>query len=86
LEEAYRLIMNLKHIYHTTTDKGVAFIRLVQWFRKVEETVFVHFNTVKNSVAARYKTILNFFDNRSPMLLPNLSTRRLKLSEPPSEL
>jgi transposase len=65
LETAYKLTMKLKYIYHTTKDKGVAFTRLAQWFRKVEESGFSQFNTVMNSIAARYETILNFFDNRS---------------------
>lgn len=65
LEKAYKLTMKLKYIYHTTKDKGVAFTRLAQWFRKVEEAGFSQFNTVMNSISARYETILNFFDNRS---------------------
>lgn len=65
LEKAYKLTMKLKYIYHTTKDKGVAFTRLAQWFRIVEETGYAQFNTVMNSIAARYETILNFFDNRS---------------------
>ena len=65
LEQAYKLTMQLKGIYHTTKDKGIAFTRLAQWFRKVEESGFEHFETVRRSIAARYKTILNFFDNRS---------------------
>jgi Transposase and inactivated derivatives len=65
LEVAYKLTMQLKNIYHSTKDKGIAFTRLAQWFRKVEEAGFEHFATVRRSIAARYKTILNFFDNRS---------------------
>lgn len=65
LEKAYKLTMKLKYIYHTTKDKGVAFTRLAQWFRKVEEAGFSQFNTVMNSISARYETILNFFGNRS---------------------
>ncbi len=65
LEKAYKLTMKLKYIYHTTKDKGIAFTRLAQWFRKVEEAGYTQFNTVMNSIAARYETILNFFDRRS---------------------
>lgn len=65
LEKAYKLTMKLKYIYHTTKDKGVAFTRLAQWFNKVEDAGYAQFNTVMNSIAARYETILNFFDRRS---------------------
>lgn len=65
LEKAYKLTMKLKYIYHTTKDKGIAFTRLAQWFSKVEDAGYAQFNTVMNSIAARYETILNFFDNRS---------------------
>lgn len=65
LEAAYKLTMGLKYIYQTTKDKGVAFTRLAHWFKDVEESGSIHFNTVRNSISLRYKTILNFFDNRS---------------------
>jgi len=65
LETAYKLTMQLKSIYHTTKDKGVAFAKLARWYEDIEKSGFDYFNTVKNSVSAHYKTILNFFDNRS---------------------
>ena len=65
LEAAYKLTMQLKNIYHTTTDKGIAYTRLARWYDNIEKTGFEQFNTVKNSIAAHYETILNFFDNRS---------------------
>ena len=65
LETAYKLTMQLKNIYHTTTDKGIAYTRLARWYDNIEKTGFEQFNTVKNSIAAHYETILNFFDNRS---------------------
>ena len=57
--------MQLKNIYHTTTDKMIAYTRLARWYDRIEKTEFEQFNTVKNSIAAHYDTILNFFDNMS---------------------
>jgi len=65
LERAYKLMMQLKGIYHTTRDKKVALTRLAQWYNAIEESGFEHFATVMRSVQAHYKTILNFFDRRA---------------------
>ena len=65
LEVAYKLTMQLKHIYHTTNDKKVALTRLARWYNAIEESGFEHFGTVMRSVQSHYKTILNFFDRRA---------------------
>lgn len=65
LEKAYKLTMHLKSIYHTTKDKKVAFTRLARWYQEIEKCGFEYFNTVKRSISAHYKTILNFFDRRA---------------------
>lgn len=65
LEDAYKLTMGLRHIYHTTKDRTLAFTRLAHWFRKVEETGFEQFKTVERTIGNHYRTILNFFTNRS---------------------
>ena len=65
LERAYKLMMQLKGIYHTTRDKKVALTRLARWYNAIEESGFEHFGTVMRSVQAHYKTILNFFDRRA---------------------
>lgn len=65
LEIAYKLTMQLKGIYEHTKDKMVALTRLARWYESVEQSGFKTFGTVKRSIAARYQTILNYFDNRS---------------------
>jgi len=65
LQTAYKLTMKLKNIYHHTQDKGVAFTKLAHWYRKIEESEFDYFNTVRRTLSAHYQTILNFFDRRS---------------------
>ena len=65
LETAYKLTMKLKGIYEHTTDKRFALGRLARWYEAVEQSAFKTFNTAKRSIAAHYKTIINYFDRRS---------------------
>lgn len=65
LQIAHKLTMQLKSIYEQTKDKTVALTRLAKWYETVEQSGFKTFATVKRSIAARYQTILNYFDNRS---------------------
>jgi transposase len=65
LEQAYKLSMQLGHIYHSVRDKGVAFTKLAAWYDRVEKTGFESFNVVARSIQAHYLNILNYFDNRS---------------------
>ncbi len=65
LEQAYKLSMQLGHIYHFVKDKGVAFTKLAAWYDRVEKSGFESFNVVARSIQAHYLNILNYFDNRS---------------------
>lgn len=65
LETAYKLTMHLKGIYEHTKDKTIALTRLARWYEAVEQSGFKTFTTVKRSISAHYRTILNYFDNRS---------------------
>ncbi|HIY74832.1 MAG TPA: transposase [Candidatus Sphingobacterium stercorigallinarum] len=40
-------------------------IRLALWYEKVRQTGFRSFNTISRTIQNHYKTILNYFDNRS---------------------
>jgi len=51
LEKAYKLSQNLSWIFNNTKDKTKALIRLAKWDEKVRQ--------------AKFKNILNYFDNRS---------------------
>ncbi|WP_083961549.1 transposase, partial [Salinimicrobium terrae] len=52
-------------IFNETKDKGVAFTKLAHWYKQVEDTGFKAFNTVANSIQLNYRSILNYFQNRS---------------------
>ena len=65
LETAYKLTMQLKGIYEHTNDKTLALTRLAKWYEAVEQSGFKTFGTVKRSISAHYRTILNYFDRRS---------------------
>ncbi len=65
LERAYNLAHSLKVIYSQTKDKKVAYTKLAQWYKKVEDAGFSSFNTIAETIQTHYQSILNFFDNRS---------------------
>jgi len=57
--------MELYNIYQNTKDKGIAFTKLAQWYRTVENSGFKTYNTVVRTIQQHYVSILNYFDNRS---------------------
>jgi len=65
MEQSYNLSMRLFSIYKNPQDKGVAFTKLTQWYNTVEKSGFKHFNTVTRTIQQHYRSILNYFDNRS---------------------
>lgn len=65
LQRAYHLAMELGQVYDRTNDKLYGLTRLAKWHEKVRQAGFKAFNTVARSMQHHYKTIVNFFDNRS---------------------
>ena len=65
LEAAYELTDELRRIYSSTKKKTVAYTKLAQWYRHVEEAGYDSFQVVKETVYENYLDILNFFENRS---------------------
>lgn len=65
LEKAYQLSMDLSKIFESTKDKLYGLTRLAKWHEKVRQSGFKSFNTVSRSIQNHYKTILNYFNNRS---------------------
>lgn len=65
IKEAYHLALQLGQIFQKTKWKDVAYTKLAQWYRKVEETKFKAFATVAKTIQNHYQTILNYFDNRA---------------------
>jgi transposase len=43
----------------------IPYTRLAQWHEKVAKAGFKSFNTISRTIMNHYKTILNYFDNRS---------------------
>jgi len=65
LKKAYELALELSNIFTTTTEKIYGLTRLARWHEKVRQSGFKSFNTVARSIEHHYKTIVNYFDNRS---------------------
>lgn len=65
IKEAYHLALQLGLIFQKTKWKDLAYTKLAQWYRKVEETKFKAFATVAKTIQNHYQTILNYFDNRA---------------------
>jgi transposase len=65
LKRAYELALELSNIFTTTTEKIYGLTRLAKWHEKVRQSGFKSFNTVARSIENHYKTIVNYFDNRS---------------------
>ena len=65
LKEAYSVSMELTHIYNKTKDKGVALGRFARWYERVEGLNCKFFNSVIKTMENNYRTISNYFNNRS---------------------
>lgn len=65
LKKAYDLAEELSNIFTNTTEKIYGLTRLAKWHEKVRQSGFKSFNTVARSIENHYKTIVNYFDNRS---------------------
>lgn len=65
LFEAYRLSQKLSWIFEQKEGKIYGYTRLAQWHEQVAKSGFKSFNTLSRTIMNHYKTILNYFDNRS---------------------
>tara|TARA_R100000501_G_C2610474_1_gene105211 strand:- start:24 stop:656 length:633 start_codon:yes stop_codon:yes gene_type:complete len=65
IKQAYNLVNGLRRIFNENTQVNIAFTKLAHWYNQVEESGFRAFNTVANSIYLNYRTILNYFENRS---------------------
>lgn len=65
LKLAYQLSIELANIFQNTTNKLYAYTKLAKWHEKVSQSGFKSFNTISRTITNHYKTILNYFDNRS---------------------
>ncbi|WP_317163972.1 ISAon1 family transposase [Acidiluteibacter ferrifornacis] len=65
IKTAYQLSNQLRIIYNSSIEKGVAMTKLAQWYNEVENSNFKSFKSIMNTISLNYKTILNYFDDRS---------------------
>ena len=65
IKTAYYLSQQLRGIYNNNNDKHIAMTKLAHWYRNVEESGFKNFNILLNTITFNYRSILNYFDNRS---------------------
>lgn len=65
IHAAYQLAQQLKVIFEQTKDKIYAYTKLAKWHETVNQAGFKSFNSISRTIQNHYKTILNYFDNRS---------------------
>jgi len=65
IEKAYKLSQKLSYIYQNTKEKNVALTKLARWYNEVDKANFKSFNTISRTIQIHYRTILNYFNNRS---------------------
>lgn len=59
------LTQGLRNIFNTAITIESAYTKLAHWYKDVENTGFIPFNTIANRITLNYKSILNYFINRS---------------------
>lgn len=62
---AFGLVQGLRDIFNKETSMQTAYTKLAHWYKEVENTGFKTFNTIANTITLNYRSILNYFINRS---------------------
>lgn len=65
IKKAYELVQGLRNIFNTATSIETAYTKLAHWYKDVELSGFKAFNTIANTITINYRSILNYFINRS---------------------
>jgi len=65
IKVAFDLVQGLRNIFNTATTIQAAYTKLAHWYKDVENTGFRAFNTIANTISLNYRSILNYFINRS---------------------
>ncbi|GGG27259.1 hypothetical protein GCM10011532_08350 [Christiangramia forsetii] len=58
-------MQRLRDIFNKAKSIETAYTELAHWYKDVEETGFKAFNTIANTITLNYRSILNYFINRS---------------------
>lgn len=59
------LAQGLRNIFNNTSSIEIGYTKLAHWYKNVEDTGFKAFNTIANTITLNYRSILNYFINRS---------------------
>lgn len=65
IKKAFNLVQGLRNIFNTATSIQTAYTKLAHWYKDVEKSGFKAFNTIANTISLNYRSILNYFINRS---------------------
>lgn len=65
IKTAFNLVQGLRTIFNTSTSIEVAYTKFAHWYNDVEKTGFKAFGTIVNTITINYRSILNYFINRS---------------------
>lgn len=65
IKVAFDLVQGLRNIFNTATFIQVAYTKLAHWYNEVKKTGFKAFNSIANTIHLNYRSILNYFINRS---------------------
>ncbi|MCM4169695.1 hypothetical protein KCTC52924_02293 [Arenibacter antarcticus] len=65
IKVAFDLVQGLRNIFNTATTIQTAYTKLAHWHKDVEASGFKSFQTVANSISVNYRSILNYFINKS---------------------
>lgn len=65
IKKAFNLVQGLRKIFNTVNSIQTAYTKLAHWYKDVEQSGFKAFNTIANTISINYRSILNYFINRS---------------------
>jgi len=65
IKKAFELVQNLRNIFNQAKSIQIAYTKLAQWHNQVENSGFKAFNTIANTITLNYRSILNYFINKS---------------------
>jgi transposase len=65
IKVAFNLVQGLRNIFNTAKSIEIAYTKLAHWYNEVEKTGFRAFNSIANTIHLNYRSILNYFVNRS---------------------
>lgn len=65
IKVAFDLVQGLRNIFNTAKSIDIAYTKLAHWYKDVEQSGFRAFGTIANTITLNYRSILNYFINRS---------------------